>query len=220
VVQADAGLALIFDMDGVIIDSNPLHGEVWREYLKKFGVSADGIDTRMQGKRNDQIVRELFGPALSEDEVFAHGAGKEALYRERMTPEIEANLMPGLRELLEANRGLALGVGSNAEPANVDFVLDGAGLRPYFGAVVDGHQVEHPKPAPDIYLKVARILGRAPGNCVIFEDSASGIAAGRAMGARVVGVCRKGQQLANTDLSIVDFADPALRSWLGSQVPI
>ncbi len=203
-----------------MIDSNPLHGLVWREYLKSFAISADEIDTRMQGKRNDEIVRELFGPSLSDNEVFAHGAGKEALYRARMTPQIEAHLMPGLRPFLERNRTLPLGVGSNAEPANLTLVLDGAGLRPYFGAVVDGHQVAKPKPAPDIYLRVAAELGIAPVNCVVFEDSASGIAAGRAMGARVVGVCRFGRHLPETEVTIRDFTDPALAGWLAIQAPL
>ena len=214
------GLALIFDMDGVIVDSNPLHGVVWREYLKDFSISADEVDTRMQGKRNDEIVRELFGPGLSEDEVFSHGARKEALYRARMAPRLEANLMPGLRPLLERNRSIPMGVGSNAESANIDLVLDGAGLRSYFGAVVDGHQVANPKPAPDIYLKVAAELATVPANCIVFEDSASGIAAGRAMGARVVGLCRFGRQLPGTALTIRDFADPVLAGWLADQVPL
>ena len=214
------GLALIFDMDGVMIDSNPLHAVVWREYLKEFAISADEIDTRMQGKRNDEIVRELFGPSLSEAEIFAHGAGKESLYRARMSPQLEANLMPGLRPLLEQNRSTPLGVGSNAEPANINLVLDGAGLRAYFGAVVDGHQVANPKPAPDIYLRVAAELNTQPANCIVFEDSASGIAAGRAMGGRVVGVCRFGRQLPETALTIRDFTDPALAHWLAAQVPV
>jgi HAD superfamily hydrolase (TIGR01509 family) len=219
-LTAAPGIALIFDMDGVIVDSNPLHGRVWREYLQKFNVPADGIDTRMQGKRNDEIVRELFGPALGEEEIFAHGAGKEALYRQRMAEQLEESLMPGLRVILEHNRQRPVGLGSNAEPANIDFVLDGAGLRPYFRAVVDGHQVANPKPAPDIYLRVAAGLAVPPANCIVFEDSPSGIAAGRAMGARVVGVCRHGRQLPGTELSIRDFRDPSLPLWLAEQEPV
>ena len=214
------GLALIFDMDGVIIDSNPLHAAVWREYLMRFSISADEIDTRMQGKRNDQIVKELFGTSLSEAEVFAHGAEKESLYRARLSPRLEVHLMPGLRPLLELNRSTPLGVGSNAEPANINQVLDGAGLRTYFAAVVDGHQVANPKPAPDIYLRVAAELKTNPANCIVFEDSASGIAAGRAMGGRVVGVCRFGRQLPETALTIRDFNDPALAQWLAAQAPV
>lgn len=219
-LTAASGMALIFDMDGVMVDSNPLHALVWREYLQKFEIPADGIDTRMQGKRNDEIVRELFGPHLDEEEIFAHGAGKEALYRLRMAEQLEENLMPGLRVILEQNRQRPLGVGSNAEPANLDFVLDGAGLRPYFQAIVDGHQVANPKPAPDIYLRVAGQLGVAPRNCIVFEDSPSGIAAGRSMGARVVGVCRQGRQLPGTDLSIRDFTDSSLPEWLAAQEPL
>ena len=73
-----------------------------------------------------------------------------------------------------------MAVASNAEPANVDFVLDAAGLRPYFRAVLDGHQVSRPKPYPDIYLRAAEILGSVPAECVIFEDSLTGIRAARA----------------------------------------
>lgn len=211
------GLALVFDMDGVLIDSNPIHGEVWRRYLQNFSVSAEEIDTRMQGKRNDDILRELFGTALSHREILAHGAAKEALYRQLMAGQLEENLMPGLRNILDQNRQRPLGVGSNAEPANIDLVLDGAALRGYFGAVVDGDQVARPKPAPDIYLRVAQLLAVDPRNCIVFEDSPSGIAAARAMGARVVGVCRQGRNLPETDLSIRDFADAALPAWLAAQ---
>ena len=216
-LTAAAGLALVFDMDGVILDSNFLHAKVWREYLQRFNVSADGIDTRMQGKRNDDIVRELFGGDLSQEEILAHGSRKEALFRQHMAGQLEENLMPGLRTLLGSNRHLPLGVGTNAEPANIDMVLDGASLRHFFRAVVDGDQVSKPKPSPDIYLRVATLLEVAPRNGIVFEDSPSGIAAARAMGGRVVGVCRKGCQLPGTELSIRDFADPALANWLSVQ---
>ncbi|MFO0504710.1 MAG: HAD family hydrolase [Acidobacteriota bacterium] len=212
-----SGLALIFDMDGVLIDSNPLHGKVWRQYLQKFSVSAEDLDTKMQGKRNDDILRALFGAVLSHREIQAHGAAKEALYRQSMASQLEENLMPGLRNILNQNRHRPLGVGSNAEPANIDLVLDGAQLRGYFRAVVDGDQVAKPKPAPDIYLRVADLLAVAPHNCIVFEDSPSGITAARARGARVVGICRLGRNLPGTDLSIRDFADPALTGWLSAQ---
>jgi beta-phosphoglucomutase-like phosphatase (HAD superfamily) len=117
--------------------------------LQNFSVSAEEIDKRMQGKRNDDILRELFGTALSHREILAHGAAKEALYRQLMAGQLEENLMPGLRDILDQNLDSApLGVGSNAEPANIDLVLDGAALRGYFGAVVDGDQVARPKRPP------------------------------------------------------------------------
>jgi len=203
-------VAVIFDMDGVLIDSNPTHVSVWVEYLSNLNLPYEGIDTWMSGKRNDQIMRILLGPDAPEDVIFAHGAAKEALYRERMRPQLEQCLMPGLRDFLASLHGLPIGLGTNAEPANVDFLLNEANLRPHFRAIVDGHQVANPKPSPDIYLKVAQNLGVDPKNCLIFEDSPGGIRAALAAGARVIGVDRSGRQLDGPEFTIRDFNDPAL----------
>ena len=124
--------AYILDMDGVIIHSNPLHAEVWRLYLSRYEVPADSMMERMHGKRNDQIVRALFGPHLTEQEVFAHGAAKEALYRELMRPQLAGHLVAGLVPFLERHATRPLAVASNAERANLDFVLDEGGLRRFF----------------------------------------------------------------------------------------
>lgn len=207
-------LAYVLDMDGVLIDSNPLHAVAWREYLTRFGIDADRVMERMHGKRNDQIVRDLFGAALSEQEVFDHGAAKEALYRDLMRPVLKEHLVGGVADFLGRHKERGLGLGSNAEPANLDFVLDGGGLRPYFGAVVDGHQVRHPKPHPEIYLKVASLLGVRPEDCVIFEDSATGIEAAKSAGARVVAVKTGDAPLPVCDFEIRDFRDPELEPWL------
>jgi HAD superfamily hydrolase (TIGR01509 family) len=209
--------ALILDMDGVVVDSNPLHASIWRDYLTEHGLYRNGIMQWMHGKRNDQIVREVFGPSLSDAEVFAHGAAKEARYREQMRPQLEKHLVPGLRAFLDRWRHVPMGVGSNAEPANVEFVLEAAGLRPYFRAVVDGHQVTHPKPHPEIYLRVAELLGVSPKDCVIFEDSPGGIRAAREAGAKVVAVKTvPGAVLPETDYQVENFADPGLDNWLCS----
>lgn len=207
-------LAYILDMDGVLIDSNPLHTIAWREYLSRFGLSADTLMERMHGKRNDQIVRDLFGRELSAEDVFAHGAAKEALYRELMRPQLAAHLVPGVVDFLSRNVGRPMGVASNAEPANIDFVLDEGRLRGYFQAVMDGHQVSRPKPDPEIYLAVAGRLGVAPPQCVIFEDSAAGLEAGRAAGARIVAVRTTDAPLPPADYEVRDFRDPGLLTWL------
>src|SRR5215831_13000027 len=76
------GLALVFDMDGVVIDSNPLHRKAWLAYNRRFGIeTTEAMQQRMYGKRNDEIVRDVFGPHLSAEDVAAHGAAKERLYR-------------------------------------------------------------------------------------------------------------------------------------------
>jgi len=213
------GLALIFDLDGVIVDSMPLHTVAWRAYLESLGISNNDIENQMHGRRNDEIVNALIGADLPPDQIFRHGAEKERLFREMLLPRLEQHIVPGVREFLEATNGTPRAVASNAEPANIDLVLDGAGLRPYFPVVVDGHQVSRPKPWPDMYLRAAELLRTPPRNCVIFEDSAPGIAAARAAGARVAGIGTHTMDLADVDLLVRDFRDPGLSQWLEQQQP-
>ena len=217
-VRLADGLALIFDMDGVIVDSNPLHREAWVAFNRRYGVeTTDAMVQRMYGRRNDQIVRDFFGDRLPPEEVAARGAAKEELYREMAAGRIEQILVPGLRPFLELYRGAPMAVASNAEPENVDFLLDRAGLRPYFRAVVDGHQVRHPKPHPEIYQRAAALLDIAPANCVVFEDSRAGIAAARAASMRVVGIRTTHVNLPETDLTADNFLNGSLTSWLRAQ---
>ncbi len=212
-------MALLFDLDGVIVDSMPVHAEVWRTYLERAGVSGDDIVRRMHGKRNDEIVRSLFGAHLSEEEVFAHGAAKEALYRDTIKPRIRECLVPGVEEFLARHTGMPMGLATNAEPENAAFVLRHCGLSRYFQVVVDGHQVRRAKPEPDIYLRAAELLGADPASCIIFEDSPTGVRAARRAGARVVGVNTSGAQLPPVDLLIRNFLDPGLESWLQAALP-
>ncbi|HTP89238.1 MAG TPA: HAD family phosphatase [Bryobacteraceae bacterium] len=211
------GLALVFDLDGVIVDSMPMHTEAWRIYLERLGISCPDIQEQMHGRRNDEIVLALIDANLPAEEVFRHGAEKERLFREMMQPRLDAMIVPGLRDFLERTNGAPRAVASNAEPANIDFVLDNAGLRRYFPVVVDGHQVGQPKPWPDIYLRAAELLRTAPGNCIIFEDSPTGIAAAKAAGGRVAGVATHTTELAGVDVLVRDFDDPALVQWLEQQ---
>jgi beta-phosphoglucomutase len=213
-------LALVFDMDGVLVDSNPLHREAWEVYNRRHGIATDeAAHGRMYGRRNDEIVRDFFGDQLSEADVAAHGAAKEALYREMMSSSLESALVPGVREFLSRHASVPMGVASNAEPANIAFLLDRAQLRPFFRVAVDGHQVHHPKPHPEIYLMTADLLGVPPADCVVFEDSEAGVAAGLAAGMRVVGVATTHAELPGVRLMIRDFQDPALEPWLCRQEP-
>jgi beta-phosphoglucomutase len=211
------GIALIFDLDGVVVDSMPVHTLAWQRYLKQLGVDREDVAVRMHGRRNDEIVREFLGSDVPEQVVFEHGAAKERLYRCLMGEDLTARLVPGVTRLLSRVPGVPVALATNAEPANVAFVLEGAGLSRWFQVVTDGSQVENPKPAPDVYLLAAKKLGVAPRNCVVFEDSAVGITAARAAGMRVVGIETHSQSLENVDLSVRDFLDPELEPWLCSQ---
>jgi beta-phosphoglucomutase family hydrolase len=208
-------LALIFDMDGVIVDSNSTHTLAWRAYLDQHGLDLPEVESRMLGKRNDEIVRDFFQHlALSEDLVFEHGARKEAIYRDMIRPDLDERLVPGISDFLQHHRDWPIGLATNAEPANVDFILDSAGIRPYFQAIVDGHEVERPKPFPDIYLKVAQKLNVNPADCIVFEDSVTGVQAAKAAGMRVVGVTTTLREIPEVDLTIAHFQDPVLERWL------
>jgi beta-phosphoglucomutase len=207
--------ALIFDMDGVIVNSNPVHREAWQLYNRRFGIeTSEEMQQRMYGKRNDQIVRDYMGSHLSDAEVFEHGAAKERLFRELIGPRLASHFVPGVREFLERHRDLPMAVASNAEHANVSFVLDAAGLTPFFRVVVDGHQVSNPKPAPDVFLKAAELLGAEPRDAIVFEDSYSGVEAGLAAGMRVVGLRTTHHDLPGTSLAVDDFLAPELEAWL------
>jgi beta-phosphoglucomutase family hydrolase len=214
------GLALIFDLDGVVIDSMPLHTQAWERYLHSLGMGGNGILSRMHGRRNDEIVRDFLGPETDPQTVFAHGAAKERLYRQMMAEQLDRSLVPGVAELLRRAHGAPVALATNAEPANVDFVLDGAGLRDCFQAIVDGTQVEHAKPAPDVYVLAARRLGVDPANCIVFEDSPVGVQAARAAGARVVGVLTYEHALDGVQLAVRDFHQPELELWLAAQRPV
>jgi beta-phosphoglucomutase family hydrolase len=209
---------MIFDMDGVIVDSNPAHREAWARFNLQYGLeTTEAMHLRMYGRRNDQIVRDYFGDALSDEEVAARGRAKEALYREMIADRIESMLVPGLRAFLDRYAEIPKAVASNAEPENIDFLLDKAGLRPYFRAVVDGHQVSNPKPHPDVYLLAASKLGVSPARCVVFEDSPSGALAGVAAGMTVIGIRTTYVNLPDVVLSVDNFISGDLNDWVQEQ---
>jgi beta-phosphoglucomutase len=211
-------IGLLFDMDGVLVHSMPLHTLAWERYLNNLGIHVDDLERRMHGKRNSELVNDLIAADLTEDAVFAHGAEKERVFREMMLEEgIERYRVPGLPEFLLRHKDLPMAIGSNAEPANIEFILNELGLRPYFKVTVNGHQVDRPKPFPDIYLKAAELLGLEPRSCIVFEDSPAGVQAGIAAGMRVVGVETTPTQFQGVSLCIKDFNDPLLEPWLAQQ---
>jgi beta-phosphoglucomutase len=214
------GLVLVFDLDGVIVDSNRVHSAAWGEYLRRCGrEKPEDFDVRMFGRHNDDIVRDVFGRDLEPAEVLRRGADKERLYREMMGPVLRAHLVPGVESFLERHWDVPMAVATNGEAANAEFVLSASGLRKYFRAVVNGDQVRRPKPDPEIYFRTAGILGVSPVNCIVFEDSIAGVEAARAAGARVVAVnaTQPISKFPEVEMMVRDFLDPGLESWLREQ---
>lgn len=209
-------------MDGVLVNSTDLHTVAWERYLAGLGVSANGLMARMLGKRNDQIVHDIFGADLPHEQVLEHGFAKERLYRELMAPVLDKHLVPGVVEFVRdaAAAGIPLALGTNAEPLNVEFILDGAGIRSCFSAIVDGHQVAHAKPDPEVYLTASSRLGMEPANCVVFEDSPGGMKAALTAGARLVALLTTLKEAPQAGVAVPDFLDPSLANWLSHQRPV
>jgi beta-phosphoglucomutase-like phosphatase (HAD superfamily) len=214
-----AEAALILDMDGVIVDSNPLHRLAWVEYNRTQGLeTTEEMQQSMYGKRNDGIIRDFFGNGLSDAEVFARGAAKEVIYRRLVGPLLPGALIPGLRAFLERHQDLAIGCATNAEPENVGFVLETAGIQHLFRVSVDGHQVARPKPFPDIYLRAAELLGVPPARCLVFEDSYPGVDAAHAAGMKVVALRTTHREFDNVELAVDDFLAPELEPFVAAFV--
>jgi beta-phosphoglucomutase family hydrolase len=212
------GLALIFDMDGVIVNSNPFHRQAWEVFNRRYGLeTTEAMHDAMYGKWNGDIVRGFFGADLSDEEVVARGAAKEAVYRELIAHRLHEMLVPGISSFLELYRPCPMAVASNAEPENIRLILDNAGLRGFFQVVVDGHQVALPKPNPEIYLRVAQLLQIRPENCIVFEDSYVGVQSALAAGMRVVGIRTTHGDLPGTNLTVDNFDDGDLRRWLAEE---
>lgn len=178
---------VIFDMDGVLVDNMEVHGVVFRQFCSKYGCRGDIDWTQFAGKGNDEIIPAMMPPeVVAEKGVEALGREKEAMYREYYAPFIEplAGLVGFLKDMRAA--GIKTAVGSSGEKDNVDFVLEKCGIAEYFDAVVNGDMVETRKPAPDIFLLAAKKLGLESSQCLVFEDSLSGMEAARRAGMKFI----------------------------------
>lgn len=209
--------AFIFDMDGVIVDSMPFHVRAWEVYLERQGRDASTLNSRMHGKHNDELLRDVFGSELNAEEIQRMGSEKEALYRDLIEGELEASLVPGVRQFLTRNLLMPKAVASNAEAANVDFVLDRAELASFFRFALNGQMVKYGKPHPEIYLKASELLQIAPKDCIVFEDSQTGIDAAVAAGMRVVAINSHRTTLIGQAVEADHFLDMRLQEWLQEQ---
>jgi len=188
-------------MDGVIVDSEPLHERVNAEYAAILGAT---YDARLAGDMMGRRVRDLTDAlalevGLPPEEVFA---GREAVFWRLLDEGLEP--MPGLHAAIDklAGAGRSLAVASSGTRAYVEHVLGRLGVRGAFSVVVSGEDVVHGKPDPEIYLLAAERLAADPAGCVAVEDATHGIASARAAGMRTVAVRHKLN--ADLDLSAAD----------------
>ena len=182
--------ALIFDMDGTMIDSMPYHAQSWQHFCARHGMAVDPADLlrRTTGRNGAECMRELFQRELDDDEAWRLIHEKEAIYRELFAPVFAE--VAGFRTFagLARGRGLRLGVGTAGDQHNIAFAFRHLQLDPPPHAVVGGDEGLPGKPQPAIFLEAARRLGVAPEHCIVFEDAPLGIEAARRAGMRAVAV--------------------------------
>ena len=177
-------------MDGVLVDSNPFHLRKWVDLLNERDIpfEPEELPKLVLGHRNDNLLRYFFGDGLTAPERRELGGDLEAKFRAAFRPH--AKPLPGLRELIAEASGaeIPMAVASSAMRKNVEFVVDTLGLRSYFRFLLNGDEVTHAKPDPEIYLKAAEKLRLEPRQCVAFEDSFVGIDAAKNAGMRCVAI--------------------------------
>jgi HAD superfamily hydrolase (TIGR01509 family) len=199
--------AVLFDNDGLLLDTEVLWTRAEVTLFERFGLTFT-----IEHKRELIGTSGPVAEATIERHLDAPGQGP-ALMAELHDLVMEEALrgvepMPGAVGLLDA-LDLPVGVASNSPRTFVERTLAAAGLRERFGCVLSADDVAHPKPAPDLYVMLARGLGAEPADCVALEDSQTGVAAARAAGAFVIGVpSLDGIRLDEADLVVPSLADP------------
>lgn len=217
--------SVIFDMDGVLLDSEPIHQKVNFAYFQSLGapVSEDFYKQNFIGLPVEQMLIYLQREYSLEKSVPEMMAESAALLHEEFQ---QAALEPaeGAVELLEemSQSNLNLAVGSSSSPALIELVISKLGLKDFFRFLVSGYQVEKGKPHPDLFLKIAELFQVIPENCVVVEDSTLGLEAASKAGMSAVGVNNPGagqdMGLARITVSGFAFAErrkilTALESW-------
>ena len=191
--------AVIWDVDGTLVDTAELHFQAWCVLAKEIGRDYTRADFAATfGWRNPEIIPFLFGPGYSASEIDDLGRRKEDYYRAEAKKGVA--LLPGVRELLDTlkSAGFAQASGSSAPRANVDLILDLNELRRHLPVVVALEDTTRGKPDPQVFLTAAERLGVDPKRCVVFEDAPVGVRAAKAAGMKAVGVTFVGHHSAAT----------------------
>jgi beta-phosphoglucomutase family hydrolase len=202
--------AVVFDMDGVLVDSGAHHRDAWRQLLGELGLTPAHDFWRLTiGRPGEEAVALLLGRPVDAEE-----AGRLARRKREHYARLTARGMvpiPGAPTFVTelARRGIPRAVATSASRHDMDAMLSGVGLRRHFDVIVTAEDVRRGKPDPEVYVRAAEGLGLAPGRCVVFEDSLVGVHAARSAGMRVIGVSSahtdRELEAAGAERAIADF---------------
>jgi len=184
---------IIFDMDGVLIDSHPVHRLAWRKFLATVGKTVDDEELGfiLEGRRREEILRHFLGD-LSVSKIAEYGEHKDLYFEENFG---DVSLVPGVREFLQSleSAGLKCAIATSASSARTWGTLHRLELEEKFDAVVTGDDVGVGKPDPAVYNLAAQRISLIPENLIVFEDAPCGVQSARFAGMRCVGVSTNGR---------------------------
>eukprot|EP00026_Physarum_polycephalum_P016739 Phypoly_transcript_17724.p1 GENE.Phypoly_transcript_17724~~Phypoly_transcript_17724.p1 ORF type:complete len:228 (+),score=44.43 Phypoly_transcript_17724:100-783(+) len=183
---------VLFDIDGTLVETDSTHVMIMKELLEPFGhvIDEQVYKEKITGRLNPDIFREFLPEHYTQQQIIDFGNYKEEIFREKATRENLLSPIVGLPELLEdiKSKKIKCGCVTNANRPNADFMLAALEVRQYFEFVVIGDECEFGKPHPAPYLKGLELAGVKAEECIVFEDSPSGIKAARAAGIETIGI--------------------------------
>jgi beta-phosphoglucomutase len=188
-MPAQPQLGAIWDVDGTLVDTAELHFQAWRKLAGEMSQPFTRADFAATfGRRNPEIIHQLFGNEYSEAEVAVLGDRKEEYYKAAARLGVE--LLPGVRALLEGlqTAGFKQAIGSSAPRGNLDLILDITRTTHFFDAIVSMEDTQRGKPDPQVFLVAARKLEIAAERCVVLEDAVAGVQAAKAGGMKCIAV--------------------------------
>lgn len=200
--------AVLWDMDGTLVDSEEYHWLSWRDTMQLEGVSITHDQfLKTFGQRNDSILPQWLNSAATPESIIRIGDSKEELYR-KLVHEGRIEPLPGVMDWIERlrNQGWRQAVASSAPRKNIEVVLDAMGLAGFFDALVSAEDVTAGKPDPQVFQKGAERLGMPPARCIVVEDAVPGVEAARRAGMRCIGVSRKAA-LTGADVVVRSLTD-------------
>ncbi len=201
--------AVIFDLDGTLIDNNSYHLKTWRVYLEKIGIdiSEEAYRKNINGRTNKDALEYIYNKKMTGEEAMVYALEKEALYREIYKADIKP--VDGLIELLEVLHSLniPMAIATSGIQVNIDFMFEHIPIKQYFKEVVNSSHISKGKPDPEIYLKTASLLNVPTENCLVFEDAVVGVNAAKAAGMKVIAITttQSKEELRDADMIIRDF---------------
>ena len=201
---------VIFDLDGVLVDTGEFHRQSWYDLAKREGFEmSDELFYSTFGMQNYQIIPMLVGREVTAEELERFSQWKEQRYRELISGKLK--LLDGVKELIEdlKRAGFLLAIGTSTPLVNLKFMLENVPVDGWFDAYVTGEDVQRGKPEPDTFIMAAEKLSLPREDCVVVEDAVQGVAAGKAAEMAVVAVTttRERKELAEADLIVDSLAE-------------